>query len=216
MTALTDYCARIRAWIDDEDPSDATVTEWIRDAEERMNNELRSTEQVQRVSATFDDDCAPLPLDWLELIYVRLKGGPPFSYITPQEYWAYDHANSRLTLVPDPQEIYPTRRGHYVYTIIGNTLFVKPSIDPNALTQVEICYYRMVAPLGTSADVVLARYPSIYRNCTLAASAPYLVEDERLQTWAALATAGLKQANDASRIARWSGGPLTPVVRSFG
>ena len=198
MSALTDFCATIRRWLDDEDEySDDIVTEWIRDAEERMNNELRSNEQVVREYATFDDNCAELPPNWLEHIYVRLKGGKPFHYCTPDEYWVLDGEQQR-------------------YTTIGRTLFVWPPIDPDALTQVEIAYFRSITPIGDTQDAVFDRYPSIYRNCTLTAAAPYLIEDERLTTWAGLATTGIQKANEAARKARWSGSPLLARQRGFG
>jgi hypothetical protein len=43
-----------------------------------------------------------------------------------------------------------------------------------------------------------------------------LVEDERLSTFAALATAGIAKANDQAKAARFSGSPLLPRVRGFG
>ena len=217
MSALSDYCALVRRWIDDEDEyDDATVTEWIRDAEERMNNELRAVEQVVRGYATFDDECATLPVDWLEHIYVRLKGGAPFDYITPHDYWDHRKRHDGPTVVNTSGEVSPWPGKKQLYTTIGNTLFVWPPIDPEALTQIEICYFRGIRPMGDNADPILDRYPAIYRYCTLTAAAPYLVEDERLQTWAGMATAAIQKANEATRAGRWSGSPLPPRVRGFG
>lgn len=219
MSLLTDYCARVRAWIDDEDPSDAVVTEWIRDGEERLNNELRVVENMVRDYATFDDDCAVLPADWLEFEWVRLKGGRPFDYINNHDYWSLkDPVSQQYGPFPDPTgaEPYPWPGKKMLYTTVGNTLFVWPPVNPDLLTQVEICYYRKLVPLGDKADPVMERYPSVYRNCVLSASAPYLMEDERLQTWASLATAGIAKANDAAKIGRFSGSPISPRIRGFG
>lgn len=218
MTILSDYCARVRDWIDDQDPSDSVITEWIRDAEERMNNELRTTEQVVRTIATFDDDCTLLPDDWLETIYVKPKGRLPLNFVTNREYWHMDSngRSSDLVAVEDPAEVYPSNRGNGVYTHVGNTLYVWPHVDPTLFPQIEICYFRGLVPLGETADVIFTRYPSVYRTCTLAAGTPYLVEDERLQTWAALATAGIQKANQAAAKARFSGSPIAPRIRGFG
>ena len=159
-----------------------------------------------------------LPPDWLEHMYVRIKGGIPFDYITPHDYW--DHRKSHLgsTMIADPTggEVYPWPGKKQLYTTIGQTLFVWPSIDPEALTQIEMAYFRKILPLGDKKDVVMDRYPSIYRNCTLSAGAPYLIEDERLQVFASLATAGIETANDATKAGRWSGSPLPPRIRGFG
>jgi hypothetical protein len=216
MSYLTDYIARIRVWVDDEDLADVTVTEWIRDAEERMNNELRTAEQIQRDYATFDDDAAILPVDWQEHIYVRVRGGTPFDYVTPREYWT--QRQSTGTSQPDlfGGEVYPWPGKKQTYTTIGKSLFVWPPIDPDALTQVEIAYFRQLVPLSDVKDPVFDRYPSIYRSCTLAAAAPFLIEDERFATFAGLATAGIDKANEATRAGRWSGSPLGPRIRGFG
>lgn len=217
MSDLTDFIATIKRWIDDEDEySDEVVTEWIRDAEERLNNELRTNEQVVRNYATFDDNCAELPPDWLEHIYVRLKGGTPFHYCTPDEYWTFARPSPGVAPDLSSGEVYPWPGEDMRYTTIGLTLFVWPPIDPEALTQVEIAYYRKIIPIGATHDPVFDRYPSIYRNCTLTAAAPYLVEDERIQTWAGLATAGITKANEQAKKARWSGSPLLAKKRSFG
>jgi hypothetical protein len=218
MTALTDYCAVLRDWIDDQDPSDALVTSWIRDGEQRINDELRSVEQITREKATFDDNCAPLPPDWLECLYVKLVGGNVFRYVTPDAYWQMNANPGGPLMVNDPtsQPAYPGPGSWMVYTIIGQTLFVLPSIDPEALTKIEIGYFRKIMPMEAVADALVARYPVIMRSCALTAAAPYLVEDDRLNTWAGLATAGIAKANESARAGRWSGSPLTPVIRGFG
>ena len=217
MTALSDYCNEVRDWIDDTDPSDALITTWVRDAEERINNELRTDIQTVRTYATFDDDCVKLPDDWLEFLYVRYKGGRPFEFITNHDYWEL-RPNYLYGTSPPPNTSGETNytQGKALYTIIGRTLFVWPPIDPNALTQVEIAYYRKVVPLGANIDPVQVRYPTVYRYCTLSAAAPYLIEDDRLQIFASLATAGIQKANDASKQARHSGSPIAPRIRGFG
>lgn len=218
MTVLTDFIATIRDWIDDQDPSDALITTWVRDAEARLNDELRSIEQISRIRATMDDDCVPYPPDWLEVLYVRLVGGGAFTYVTPDGYWQLGAEPQVKLIVNAPGSLppYPSPNTKMVYTTIGRTLFLLPSIDPDDLTKIEVAYFRKIEPMGDTADPVVERYPALMRNCTLAAGSPYLVEDERLSTWAALATAGIAKANDAAKAGRWSGSPLTPVIKGFG
>lgn len=215
MTTLPEYCTKIRRWIDDDEPTDDVITEWVRDAEERINNELRTTEQVVRDQATMDDNCIILPENWIETLYVRLPGGKPFNFVTNDSYWKLTPPVTLVQVDPGVAASYPgLRRTHY--TQIGNTLFVWPPIDPEALTKVELAYYRKVKPLDIDSDPLMVRYPSIYRNCTLAAGAPYLIEDERLSTWISMATASIQKANDRSKLARHSGSPIAPMIRSFG
>jgi hypothetical protein len=216
MTVLSDFIASVKEWIDDLDPSDGLVTQWVRLAETRMNDELRTDEQVARVSATFDDNCAVLPADWLETLYVRPAGGRPFGFISNRDYFNLIPAPMPFQAAPPVSDtVYPwSRKGHF--TNIGRTIFVWPPIDPLALTQFEIAYYQRIPPLDNVQTPVFVRYPSIYLNCTLAAAAPYLIEDERLNVFSALATAQIKTANDAATAARFSGSPLSPAIRGFG
>lgn len=222
MSVLTDFYATIRAWVDDVNPSDALIDSWLRIAEERLNNELRSRPQVVRDQATFDDQCAVLPPDWAEHIYVRVKDGLPFRYVTPDAYWTFAAKATTPLQVVDPTNASQSLSmcgcgGDMVYTTIGDTLFILPKIDPNALTKIEIGYYRKVIPLeGDTKDPVHTRYPSLLLNATLSAGAPYLIEDERLNTFATLATAGIAKANESTQSARWSGSPLTMRTKGFG
>lgn len=212
MTVLTDFVAGVKDWVDDADPSDALVLQWIRLAETRMNNELRSDVQIVRQFATFTDSCAVLPLDWLQTVYVRPQGGRPYDFITNHDYWLL---GPQPTLVYPPDEVPVTQPGGW-YTMIGRTLFIYPKVGASTTQKMEVAYYKMVTPLGDVADDVFYRYPDIYLNCTLAAAQPYLIEDERLQTFAALATAQIKTANESSMKARFSGSPLPQMIRSFG
>jgi hypothetical protein len=219
MSYLSDYCKTIRSWIDDESEySDDVVTQWVRDGEERMNNELRAVEQVAREYATFDDNCAALPDDWLELIYVRHHGGSVFRYVTPDAYWQFAAEPQTSLQQPDPTGAspWPAPGAQRIYTIIGKTLFILPAVNPELLTKIEVCYFRAVTPLGDAKDAVFDRYPAVYRNCVLSSAAPYLIEDERLTLWATLATAAITKANERMQQGRWSGSPLAPVVRGFG
>lgn len=216
MTVLSDFIASVKEWIDDADPTDSLVTQCVRLAETRINNELRSDVQIVRMLATFDDACAILPNDWLQTVYVRPQGGRPFDYITNHDYWNLAPVPSPYQTPLPPEDVAYPFNGYGRYTHIGRTLFIWPKVDPEALIKMEVAYYQMVAPIDVQGNPVFSRYPDLYLNCTLAALAPYLIEDERLQTFSALSTAQIKMANDSSTIARFSGSPLPPVRRSFG
>lgn len=217
MTALGDFIISIKEWVDDADPSEALVTQWVRLAETRMNNELRTDVQVVRQYATFDDNCAVLPDDWAKTIYVRPQGGRPLNFISNDTYWKMTPQNppyvSSVPAGSDPP--YPYGKGGY-YTHVGRTIFIWPSINPDDLTKIEVAYFALMTPLAQNPNPVFLRYPDIYLNCTLAAAQPYLVEDDRLNTFAALATAGIKMANDSSFLGRFSGSPMLPNIKGFG
>jgi hypothetical protein len=200
MSALSDFVTTVKAWVDDLNPSDPLVESWVRIAEQRMNDELRVDEMIVREYATFDDNCAVLPPDWLKTIYVKPEGCTAYTFVSNKTYF------DGLSATQAPG----------VYTNVGRTLFIWPAIDPEALTKIEVAYYARVTPLTDVITPVMSRFPGLYLNCTLSAGQPYLVEDERLATFAALATAQIKTANDQAIAARFSGSPLTSKRRSFG
>lgn len=216
MTALGDFITSVKEWVDDADPTDALVTQWVRLAETRMNNELRTDVQVVRTYATFDDNCAILPEDWLKTIYVRPQGSRPLGFISNDAYWKLTPQNPPYVSASPPSDPpFPYGKQGW-YTHVGRTIFVWPPINPDDLTKIEVAYFQMIPPLAQNANPVFVRYPDIYLNCTLAAAVPYLIEDDRLNTFAALATAGIKMANDSSHAARFSGSPMYPAMRGFG
>ena len=91
-----------------------------------------------------------------------------------------------------------------------------PSIDPEALTQIEMAYFRKMLPLGDAEGRGLRSLPVDLPQLHPVAGAPYLIEDERLPMFASLATAGIEKANDATKAGRWSGSPIPPRIRGFG
>ena len=217
MSYLSEYCTVVRSWIDDEDISDDVIETWVRDAEERINNELRVDIMIQRTQATFDDQCAELPPDCLEVLYLKYAGGRPLTFIVNQAYWDLTDPDG-VTPTLDPKVVYDPlgHRRKAVYTIVGRTLFILPGFSEESKPTMTLGYYQQIQPLGDFKSGVFDRFPAIYRNCTLAAGAPYLMEDERVPTWAGLATALIEKANAAHKRARFGGSPITPVIRGFG
>lgn len=214
MSDLTDFFNTIRSWIDRQDASDALITSWLRIAEERMNNDLRTDFMISRQSANFLDNCDPLPVDWLETIYVRYvlmtdsqfppqANGLPLEVVSIDEYWKRQDKNN------------PNYNNPY-YTHIGRLLFVGPPVDTTNGTQFEVGYYAMVPPWTDTAPLLYNRSPSLYLYLTLQASAPWLMEDDRAVAWGQVATGVLNDLNTAHKQAKYSGSPMKLRIRSFG
>jgi hypothetical protein len=108
------------------------------------------------------------------------------------------------------------------YTLIGNTLFVHPTVPEPTRdvlpTEVQLAYYGDVYPIAEAPEPtpLFKRSPKLYLYGTLAASAPYFVEDQRAQVWDSNVTALIKAMNDNSHTSRVVGSPITIQVRSFG
>jgi hypothetical protein len=248
---VTDFMSTLKEWVDDEDLTDELLLSWVAMGEERLNNELRILEMIKRSQVTLDDQCIPLPDDFLEILSCRYtNSGLPMRYVSSDEYWrlrtsasfylsgpqttaiTYLDPMTGAPLGPLPRQPafidYPGRSGpelplaRNVYSIMGRTLFVHPTVsEPSDIvdpTEIELIYYAMVPPIAAALEPtpLFKRSPKLYLFGSLAASAPYFVEDQRAQTWDSNVTALIKSMNDGAHTSRVVGSPITIQVRSFG
>lgn len=228
MTALGDLIVQLRSTINRSDIPDATVISWVRMAEERFNDELRCKEMMGSQSMTLTVDHVSLPPNWIEtdcihyvasannlspyldssgnLVYrvnSDIMYGRAIRYCTNDEYASVGN---------DPNHPNHWSSG---YTIIGDQLYITPAPDPTLGVGIVIAGCFQVPPLdGTNA--VYDRFPSLYLNASLVFSAPFLDDDERLDVWAAQATASIQRINAAYEKAKRGNGPLHVRRRSFG
>jgi hypothetical protein len=88
---------------------------------------------------------------------------------------------------------------------------------PDGSYQSELVYYANVPALSDSntSNWLLSKYPDIYLYGALVHTAPYLDEDQRAQTWAALYQSAIDAANRESEKARHSGSGLRMLIRSY-
>ena len=151
------FLATLQEWTDDLDLSTDMLTSWITMAEERFNNELRCLEMVSTRRVTLDDQCTPLPDDFLEMISVRYgESGLPLRNVSSDEYWrmrsatefylsgpqttaiTYLDPSTGAPLGPLPRQPafidYPGRAGpkmplaRNVYTLLGKVMHVHPTV----------------------------------------------------------------------------------------
>jgi len=244
------FLARLQSWTDDMDLSTDLMVSWIEMAEERFNNELRCLEMVSTRRVFFDDQCTPLPADFLSMISCRYtSSGLPLRYVSSDEYYrlrsatefylsgpqttaiTYLDPGTGQPLGPLPRQPafidYPGRSGpelplaRNVYTLLGSILHVHPTVtgpgDPDP-TEVELTYYAKVPPLAEAAEAtpLYARAPKLYTYATLAHSAPYLIEDQRITIWDGTTTAQIKTMNEAAMTGRVVSSPVVVQIRSFG
>jgi hypothetical protein len=156
-TFVVDFITTLREWVDDFDVSEPLALSWIAMAEERMNNELRVPQMVQRREVQLVDQCVPVPDDMLEIINVRYTAdSAPLRWVSSDEYWrirggaqfylagapsteiTYLDPDSGVMINPplhQPAFIdYPGRSGptlplgRNVYTLIGDTIYVHPTV----------------------------------------------------------------------------------------
>jgi hypothetical protein len=207
--------------------------------EQDLNERLRARCMVVRTNQEVDGQYTTLPCDYLEAFDFRVAGGngPPLYYVsrdvtanalwqktmnTPLNYSLAGFGPDFMPILNQPA--YPWGDGTpRRFTIIGAEIewspFPQPSADALAsgyqFPNVEMSYYQRIG-LGmddTDTNAVLATYPAIYIYGSLIHSAPFLRDDQRVQTWATLYNNAVEGANREHERSRTAGSRLVATYR---
>ena len=190
-TTIANYLAR----------SDLTaiIPDFIRLAEIRLQRDIRTRQMliVANADTTGGVSTVGLPADFLEMRDIHINTNP----ITTLRYKA---PNSFYTTSRATESRRPTD-----YTILGSEMQLAPI--PDTAYTLQMLYYGKPAALSDSApsNVFLSNYPDALLYAALGEAEPYLMNDARLQTWAALyerSVAGITLSDQASE---YSGQPMS-------
>lgn len=168
----------------DRDDLTTKIDTFIDLAEARHRRDIRIREMITRSAITIDARYEDFPTGLLEVITFRLLTDPvtKLSYVTPEQMGDYRKEDSGK-----PE----------LFTIHSQFEFNKV---PDASYSGEILFHKALTALSDSntTNALLTRAPDAYLYGALVASAPYLLNDERIETWASL----YKSAVDGLAIAR--------------
>lgn len=167
-TTIANYLAR----------SDLTtqIPDFIRLAEIRLQRDLRTRQMlvVATAATVSGDSTVGLPMDFLEMRDIHLNTTPAtaISYLSPSAFYA----GARTTDQGKPVN----------YTVLGSELQLAPI--PDTAYTLQMLYYAKPNALSdsVSSNTFLANYPDALLYAALGEAEPYLMNDARLQTWAAL------------------------------
>lgn len=190
-TTVANYLAR----------SDLTsvIPDFIRLAEERLRRDIRTRQMliVATASTTGGDSTVGLPTDFLEMRDIHLNTTP----VTTMRYKAPNsfYETSRVTESGKPID----------YTILGSEMQVSPI--PDTSYTLQMLYYGKPTLLSDSnpSNVFLANYPDALLYASLAEAEPYLMNDARIQTWAALYERSITSINNSDQSSEYSGQPMS-------
>ncbi len=190
-TTIANYLAR----------SDLTsiIPDFIRLAETRLQREIRSRQMlvVATASTTGGDSTVGLPSDFLEMRDIHLNTTPvtTLRYKAPNSFYA----ESRVTEGGKPVD----------YTILGSEMQLAPI--PDTSYTLQMLYYSKPTVLSdtNSSNVFLANYPDALLYASLAEAEPYLMNDARIQTWAALYDRAIAAINSSDQSSEYSGQPMS-------
>jgi hypothetical protein len=192
-------------WLNRTDLADR-IPSFIRLAEARFNRELRVRQMVKRAVGVLEDNYITLPFDWLEAknVQVNLDGRPrKLEYMTLEQA---DDFNAKGGGSGVPQ----------YFNVTGSQLEIIPR--PTGEPQIELTYYSAIPALSNTApsNWLLLQWPDLYLYGTLAHTAPYLKDDERLATWAQLYLKSIDEITLSDQRAQFSGSVLKARARSLG
>jgi len=183
----------------------ATIPDFIALAESSISNEVRHWRMETRSETTVDSQFTGIPSDWLATIRFHLEtdGTTDLRYLSRAEIQAMRANRDDSTGIPS---FYGHSAGQFE---------VMPT--PDSAYSSVLNYYAKVPTLTDSATTnwLLTHYPDVYLYGALLHSAPYLKEDQRAQTWAALYTSAVERVNDASSKSTASGSGLRLNIRAY-
>lgn len=199
--ALTDYSSLKTSVASYLARSDLTnqIPDFIRLAEERLARDLRTRKMlvVARADTTASDSTVGLPTDFLEMRDMHLRTTPvqSLTYRSPNAFYA----GSRTTDIGKPID----------YTILASEIQFAPV--PDTAYSVQMLYYAKPQYLSdvNITNAFLANYPDALLYAALGEAEPYLMNDARLQTWAALYDRSITAINTSDQSSEYGGQPMS-------
>ena len=201
LSTYTELQASVADFLNRSDLA-TVIPDFVTLAEAEFNRLLKTREMSVRTRAPIDSQYVKLPADYLALTNVELLTNP----VTPMRFLDPESLDEHRSKSQTGQPIY--------YSIIQNSLEFSPV--PDGAYDIEIVYYQRVPPLATNeTSWLLTAHPDLYLMSTLAQSAPYLKEDERIPIWAGKALMIIEQIKVSDEQARFSGQTLSPSLNPY-
>lgn len=150
---------------------------FIRMAETLLERQLRCPDMINRAYATASTPTIPVPSDFLEMslmTYLTPPYGGAMEYISPEDFKRKQFENY-------------TGKTRY-FTVIGQQIDLLPEPSAGAPATLEMVYYKTIPRLSASQTTnwLLVKHPDLYLYATLMQSAPYLIEDDRINLWSTM------------------------------
>jgi hypothetical protein len=168
--------ASVADWLNRQDLV-AQIPDFITIGEAQINRTLRVLQMEVFSDGTSSADLVAVPSDWLETRTLRLEdptaGMQILEYVGEEEFDQLEASGLTNT----------TR----YYTILNGAFQVLPV--PTGDVSYDIRYYAKIPALSVSntSNWLLLKSPDLYLYSALAASAPFLKDDERIAVWAGAA-----------------------------
>lgn len=209
ISTYADLQAAVTEWLarDQDATLIARIPAFIQFAEAKFNRELFVRQMEQRSSATVssgvdDAEFVLLPPDFQSMRRVRLSsvtGKPHLDFKSGTQLDEYRMSTANVTNQP------------LFFSIFGSEMELCPTPDQNYT--LEMVYRTVIPPLATnSTNWLLELAPDLYLYGALLESAPYIKEDERINTWGLGFKTALDGLNNLGLTSTFNAGPMNMRV----
>ena len=208
MTDFSDFKTQIAEYANRGDWPDAVVTGFVRQAEEKLNAELRIDRMIQFQEALVASRCAPLPDDWLAMELVRIANPNVPDGFIPIRYKSRDEFFTTVD-----SWIYG------FYTIQGRQIFVGGTPDTVNGQTLKLTYYGEIPVFADNTPSwVYTKYPGLFLSAATMFSCLHAVgEEDKAMGAKQLTEDTIQKLNAVHATSRASGSRVTRTrTRSFG
>jgi hypothetical protein len=219
MTDYSDFTASIADYMNRQDFSPTLMASFVRDAEQKLNTELRVDRMISTAVNTITDSCAPLPDDWLESEFMLMANAVTPTGWAPIRYKSRDEFFRLPNTLHTGNTSYEYQTTYGFYTIEARTIFFGGPADAVNGNTFEMYYF---AEVPVFSDIVTSwvytKYPNLYRYCAFISAYLHAVgEEEKAGAMKQLAEDMIKKLNDQYQRSKSSGSRLAMGRRrSFG
>lgn len=203
ITTFSELKSAIANWLNRSDLT-SVIPDFIALTEADMDRKIRHWRMEERSTASIDARYTALPSGFLEAVRFHLDVDErPVELVTP--LFLQKQRNSNADATGRPQ----------YYAIIAGQIEIWPT--PDTTYTGELYYYARTAALSDSntSNWILQYFPDTYLYGSLVQSAPYLVDDARAQTWAALYESAVGGINGNNDKAKFGGSGLRMQINSY-
>jgi hypothetical protein len=199
VAAATEYLAR-----DQDTTLIARIPTFVQLLEAKANRELFVRQMETRATAVIDTGAGSpefisLPSDFQSMRRIRLSsvdGKPSLEFKSGVQMDEYRYSTSDVAGRPK------------YFSIMGDEIELAPTPDANYTIEMV---YRKNIPALTSTNTtnwLLTLAPDLYLYGALLESAPYMKEDERIQTWGLGFKSALDGLNNLGMASTFNAGPI--------
>lgn len=200
ITTYSELTAAVSDWLDRDDLS-AQVETFISLAEARFKREIRIREMETREELTIPKDAryVALPDGLLAVRSLRIQ--------MPQGLRMFRHDVLEISADEMAQRSRQNAKCPQFFTIWNGQIEFDGPADQEYTAEL-FCWSELPALSSDTTNALLERAPDVYLYASLSASAPFLLNDERIPVWEGFYQEARDRLNQGERAYRRSG-PLT-------